>query len=60
MMFLNGGRRGDRRILSVAAVTEMGRDQTVNLPFNPITEHPVHFGLGWDGVNQGVLAGGMP
>jgi len=56
MMFLNGGRRGDRRILSVAAVAEMGRDQTLNLPFNPITDHYAHFGLGWDGVHQGGLA----
>ncbi len=56
MMFLNGGRLGDRRILSVAAVTEMGRDQTVNLPFNPITDHHAHFGLGWDGAHQGGLA----
>ena len=56
MMFLNGGRRGGRRILSAAAVSEMGRDQTVNLPFNPITDHHAHFGLGWDGVHQGGLA----
>ncbi len=56
MMFLNGGRLGDRRILSAAAVGEMGRDQTVNLPFNPITDHHAHFGLGWDGVHQGGLA----
>jgi hypothetical protein len=34
----------------------MGRDQTKGLPFNPITDHPAHFGLGWDGVNQGGLA----
>ncbi|WP_051271783.1 serine hydrolase domain-containing protein [Fundidesulfovibrio putealis] len=56
MMFINGGRLGDRRILSEAAVAEMGRDQTVNLPFNPITDHHAHFGLGWDGVHQGGLA----
>lgn len=56
MMFINGGSLGDRRILSEAAVAEMGRDQTVNLPFNPITDHHVHFGLGWDGVRQGGLA----
>jgi CubicO group peptidase (beta-lactamase class C family) len=56
MMFLNGGRRRDRRILSEAAVAEMGRDQTLNLPFNPITDHYVHFGLGWDGIHQGGLA----
>ncbi|WP_243438187.1 serine hydrolase domain-containing protein [Fundidesulfovibrio soli] len=56
MMFINGGRLGDRRILSEAAVAEMGRDQTVNLPFNPVTDHHAHFGLGWDGVRQGGLA----
>lgn len=56
IMFLNGGRRGDRRILSVAAVAEMGRDQTVNLPLNLITDHYAHFGLGWDSVHQGGLA----
>ncbi len=55
-MFLNGGRRGDRCILSEAAVAEMGRDQTLNLPFNPITDQYVHFGLGWDGSHQGGLA----
>lgn len=56
MMFLNEGQLEGRRLLSVAAVAEMGRDQTQGLPFNPITDHPVHFGLGWDGVNQGGLA----
>jgi CubicO group peptidase (beta-lactamase class C family) len=56
MMFLNGGRLGDRRLLSPEAVAEMGRDQTLNLPLNPITDHYVHFGLGWDGVRQGGLA----
>ncbi|WP_243312988.1 serine hydrolase domain-containing protein [Fundidesulfovibrio agrisoli] len=56
MMFINGGRLGDRRILSEAAVAEMGRDQTLNLPFNPVTDHHAHFGLGWDGVRQGGLA----
>ena len=56
MLFLNGGRLGDRRLLSAEAVAEMGRDQTVNLPLNPITDHYVHFGLGWDGVRQGGLA----
>lgn len=55
MMFLNGGRAGDRRILSAGAIAEMARDQTVNLPFNPVTDHHVHFGLGWDGVRQGGL-----
>ena len=56
MLLLNGGRLGDRRLLSSEAVAEMGRDQTVTLPLNPITDHYVHFGLGWDGVRQGGLA----
>jgi CubicO group peptidase (beta-lactamase class C family) len=56
MMLLNGGRLGDRHLLSTEAVAEMGRDQTVNLPLNPITDHYVHFGLGWDGIRQGGLA----
>src|SRR5512139_2944571 len=56
MMFLNDGQLEGRRLLSAEAVAEMGRDQTAGLPFNPITDHPVHFGLGWDGVRQGGLA----
>lgn len=56
MLFLNGGRLGDRCLLSPEAVAEMGRDQTIHLPLNPITDHYVHFGLGWDGVRQGGLA----
>ena len=56
MLFLNGGRVGRRQLLSAAAVAEMGRDQTLALPLNPITDHGVHFGLGWDGVRQGGLA----
>jgi CubicO group peptidase (beta-lactamase class C family) len=56
MMLLNRGRVGDQSFLSSEAVAEMGRDQTVDRPLNPITDHPVHFGLGWDGVRQGGLA----
>lgn len=56
MMFLNEGQWEGRRLLSARAVAEMGRDQTEGLPFNPVTDHPVHFGLGWDGVKQGGLA----
>src|SRR5512139_1626207 len=56
MMFLDDGELEGLRLLSAEAVAEMGRDQTAGLPFNPITDHPVHFGLGWDGVNQGGLA----
>jgi CubicO group peptidase (beta-lactamase class C family) len=56
MMFLNGGSLTGRRILSAEAVAEMGRDQTEGLPLNPITDHDLHCGLGWDGVRQGGLA----
>lgn len=56
MMFLNRGRVGDRQLLSPEAIAEMGRDQTLDLPLNPITGHYAHFGLGWDGVRQGGLA----
>ncbi|MBI5583214.1 MAG: beta-lactamase family protein [Deltaproteobacteria bacterium] len=56
MMLLNGGCLGNRRILTTEAVAEMGRDQTLDLPFNPITGHFAHFGLGWDGVREGGLA----
>jgi CubicO group peptidase (beta-lactamase class C family) len=56
MMFLNGGSLAGRRLLSAEAVAEMSRDQTEGLPFNPITDHDFHCGLGWDGVRQGGLA----
>lgn len=56
MMFLNEGELEGRRLLSAEAVAEMARDQTAGLPFNPVTDHPAHFGLGWDGVKQGGLA----
>jgi CubicO group peptidase (beta-lactamase class C family) len=56
MMFLNEGQFEGHRLLSPEGVAEMARDQTETLPFNPITDHPVHFGLGWDGVKQGGLA----
>jgi CubicO group peptidase (beta-lactamase class C family) len=54
MMLMNGGELDGRRILSAAAVTEMARDQTVALPFNPVPS--LRFGLGWDGVTQAGLA----
>ena len=54
MMFMNGGRLGDVRVLSASSVAEMGRDQTQNLLFNPIPTF--HWGLGWDGVAQSGLA----
>lgn len=54
MMLVNGGVLGGRRILSAAAVAEMGRDQTAGLPLNPVPTYL--FGLGWDGVAQPGLA----
>ena len=54
MMFMNGGRLGDVRVLSASSVAEMGSDQTRNLLFNPIPTF--HWGLGWDGVAQSGLA----
>lgn len=54
MMFMNGGRLGDVRVLSASSVAEMGSDQTRNLLFNPIPTF--HWGLGWDGVAQPGLA----
>ncbi|HWI13240.1 MAG TPA: serine hydrolase domain-containing protein, partial [Burkholderiales bacterium] len=50
MMLMYGGEANGRRILSSAAVSEMGRDQIANLPFNPMPTY--RFGLGWDGVAQ--------
>ncbi len=54
MMFFNGGRYGDVQVLSEASVAEMGRDQTLDLRFNPIPT--LRWGLGWDGVAQSGLA----
>ncbi len=54
MMFMNGGRYGNVRVLSASSVAEMGRDQTQQLLFNPIPTF--HWGLGWDGVAQSGLA----
>jgi len=54
MMFMNGGQYRGVRILSEAAVAEMGRDQTQQLTFNPIPT--LRWGLGWDGVAQPGLA----
>lgn len=53
-MFINGGEFEGVRILSKAALTEMGRDQTTPLTFNPIPN--TRWGLGWDGVAQPGLA----
>jgi len=53
-MLINGGEFEGVRILSPAAVAEMGRDQTTTLTFNPIPA--TRWGLGWDGVVQPGLA----
>ena len=54
IMLMNGGQYGGSQILSAAAVAEMGRDQTADLPFNPVPAET--FGLGWDDVSYAGLA----
>lgn len=54
MLLLNGGRLGELGLLSPKAVAEMGRDQSVTLPLNPLQLN--HYGLGWDSVCQPGLA----
>jgi CubicO group peptidase (beta-lactamase class C family) len=49
-MFLGAGMLEGRRIVSAAAVAEMGRNQTGTLLVNPSPEY--HIGLGWDNVRQ--------
>lgn len=50
MMFMNRGEYKGRRILSRAAVQQMGTDQTTGLALNPT---PVwKWGLGWDQVDH--------
>jgi CubicO group peptidase (beta-lactamase class C family) len=49
-MFLGAGVLEGRRIVSAAAVAEMGRNQTGTLLVNPSPEY--HIGLGWDNVRQ--------
>ncbi|OWT57550.1 serine hydrolase domain-containing protein [Candidimonas nitroreducens] len=50
MMFMNQGEYKGRRILSRAAVQQMGTDQTTGLALNPT---PVwKWGLGWDQVDH--------
>jgi len=53
-MLMNGGHLGPIRILSEQAVAEMGRDQTRQLPFNPVPTFAR--GLGWDNVAHAGLA----
>lgn len=53
MMFMNGGEYEGHRLLSRAAVQEMGTDQTTQLTYNP---SPVwKWGLGWDLVDHPAL-----
>ena len=54
-MLINGGEFEGVRLLSPAAVAEMGRDQTTHLSFNPMPT-AAHCGLGWDDVAQPGLA----
>ena len=54
MMFINGGQLGGKRILSPAAVAEMGRAQNRNLTLDPVPYG--QWGLGWDSVAQAGLA----
>ncbi len=54
MMLMNGGRYGKTRVLSEASVAEIGRDQTLQLPVNPVPTES--YGLGWDWVTYPGLA----
>jgi len=51
MMLAGGGITVNTRILSEAAVAEMGKDQTLST-FNPVRQDGMSFGLGWDTVRQ--------
>lgn len=51
LMVLGKGALGNTRILSEAAVAEMGIDQTAG-NFNPIKAYTYSYGLGWDTVVQ--------
>lgn len=51
MMLASGGCHKGTRILSDAAIREMGRDQVAGT-FNPLPSDYMRFGLGWDTVVQ--------
>jgi CubicO group peptidase (beta-lactamase class C family) len=51
MMLASGGEYKGKRILSEAAIREMGRDQVAGT-FNPLPSDYMRFGLGWDTVVQ--------
>ena len=53
-MLMNGGVYGGTRILSAAAVAEMGTNQTLR-SFNPKPDGALAFGLGWDSVTDPAL-----
>ena len=58
-MFTNRGAYGGRRIISAAAVREMGTDQTVG-EIRPAVFKAARYGLGWDSVTQpGLLKAGF-
>lgn len=53
-MLMNGGLYNGVRVLSEASVAEMGRDQTLTLPVNPVPTES--YGLGWDWVSYPGLS----
>ena len=54
-MLMNGGVLDGTRVLSAAAVAEMGADQTLG-DFDPAPSKMMRFGLGWDSVSEPALA----
>lgn len=59
MMLMGKGALGNVRILSEAAIAEMGVNQTEG-KFNPVKSYSYSFGLGWDTVIQpGLRAVGV-
>lgn len=54
-LLMNGGEFDGVRLLSRAAVAEMGRNQTLAEPLRPVLTDD-GFGLGWDGVREGGFA----
>lgn len=55
MMLMNGGVYRGARVLSVASVAEMGRDQ-IGTTLDPVEANEWRYGLGWDGVPEPGLA----
>ncbi|MGV8125305.1 MAG: hypothetical protein AB2L14_36615 [Candidatus Xenobiia bacterium LiM19] len=48
MMLMNGGMYNGVQVLSRKSVEEIGKDQTLSLPVNPVSSES--YGLGWDWV----------